>query len=64
MICVQRVLGRGQIVVLRRQTGEAGFQLFDFAQGVEVHAADAVDLRPQVGDFGLDLLAGAPVPRA
>ena len=53
----QRRLGVGQIVVLVGKRFVAGFQLFEFFQGLEVDVAEVVDLPPQIVDLLLHFLA-------
>ena len=53
-------LGVDQVAVLLREVAEAGFELVEFVEGIEVDRADVVELVAEFGDFAFDCVAVRP----
>ena len=60
----QRGLGVDQVAILLGEAAEAGFQVVEFVEGVEVHRAELGELVAELGDFALHIVAARVSPLA
>ena len=64
----ERGLGVDQVAVLLREAAEAGFEIVELVERIEIHRAELVELVAELGDFVFDCVAVTldvrPAPRS